>query len=380
MNEHDSTGRLLGRRARRAALAIVTTASLLVGGWAAGGVGAISSAVGAAGVHRASAAVPRPGSFVVAMHGRQIVVQPRGRFGLIPTMGHRLAAAAAQGGPLFFGGGNAGIGVTIGHPQVFMVFWGSQWGANSTDQAGDTTFSNDPSAAAPFLQGFFKGLGTNNELWSGVMTQYCEGVAKGATTCPAGAAHIGYPTGGALAGVFVDTAQAAPQQASEQQMAAETVVAAQHFGNTTAASNRSAQYVLVFPTGTNPGGFNAGGGFCAFHSATGSQFGELAFTNMPYVSDAGGSCGQNLVNPGAAGVRDGFGLATSHEYAETITDQVPGGGWVAADGEENGDLCAFLTNGPGRAQNIALSTGSFPVQSTFSNDDGACAISHPIVT
>ena len=45
----------------------------------------------------------------------------------------------------------------------------------------------------PRLQGFFKGLGTGAETWSGVMTQYCKGVASGATSCPAGSAHVGLP-------------------------------------------------------------------------------------------------------------------------------------------------------------------------------------------
>jgi serine protease len=35
---------------------------------------------------------------------------------------------------------------------------------------------------APYLQQLFKGLGTGGELWSGVMTQYCQGVATGTET------------------------------------------------------------------------------------------------------------------------------------------------------------------------------------------------------
>ena len=89
-------------------------------------------------------------------------------------------------------------------PKIYLVFWGTQWGTQGTDSAGNLTFSNDPAQGAPYLQKLFKGLGTGNELWSGTMTQYCDGssVAAGATTCPSGAPHIGYPTGGALAGVY----------------------------------------------------------------------------------------------------------------------------------------------------------------------------------
>ena len=102
---------------------------------------------------------------------------------------------------LTYGGGNNGVGVTTGAPKVYLVFWGSQWGTAGTNAKGDTTLTNDPAGAAPVVQEFFKGLGTNGEGWSKVMTQYCEGVASGTETCPASAAHVGYPTGGALAGV-----------------------------------------------------------------------------------------------------------------------------------------------------------------------------------
>src|SRR5579859_6665639 len=166
-----------------------------------------------------------------------------GRHGVVPmldTSGPDLATPSRpQGmGPLRYGGGNRGIGVTTGAPRVFLVFWGSQWGAASVGPGGTTLLSNDPSHAAPYLQSFLRGLGTGGETWSGVMTQYCQGVARGATSCPAGSAHVGYPTGGALAGVWADVARQAPQTASDSQMAAEAVAASRHFGNLSAASNR----------------------------------------------------------------------------------------------------------------------------------------------
>ena len=155
---------------------------------------------------------------------------------------------------LNYGGGIDGIGVTTGKEKVYLVFYGSQWGTQSTNSNGDLTFSGDPSGLAPYLQEFMKGLGTGNELWSGVMTQYCDGVAVGAQSCPASnTAHVAYPTGGALAGVWEDTSTASPQQATGHQLGVEAVNAAAHFGNTTAAANRDAQYVIISPTGTNPG-------------------------------------------------------------------------------------------------------------------------------
>src|SRR5256714_2909788 len=128
------------------------------------------------------------------------------------------AIPAASANNLRYGGGVDGIGVTTGKEQVYLIFWGSQWGSAGTDANGNTTFSGDSVGVAPRLQQLFKGIGTNNELWSGVMTQYCEGVASGSQTCPSTAAHVAYPTGGTLSGVWADTGSAAPSQANRHQI------------------------------------------------------------------------------------------------------------------------------------------------------------------
>jgi hypothetical protein len=321
------------------------------------------------------------------------------RHGVVPTRSrltkmHRWARAhpalAAAANDLNFGGGVDGIGVTTGHEKVYLVFWGSQWGTASTNGSGDTTFSNDSSGAAPYLQEMFKGLGTSNELWSGVMTQYCEGVATGAQTCPSSnTSHVAYPTGGALAGVWADTGSAEPSAASAAQLGTLAVQAASHFGNTTAASNRDAQYDIVSAPGTNPDNYKTGG-FCAWHDWNGdvgvsSGVGDIAFTNMPYVSDVGSSCGANFVNSGSTGIRDGFSIVNGHEYAETVTDQNPAGGWTDSSGQENADKCAWVAPGTtGGAFNLTTATGTFAMQGTWGNDGnsgaGACQDSHPIVT
>jgi serine protease len=70
------------------------------------------------------------------------------------------AAAPASPNDLNYGGGIDGIGVTTGQEKVYLVFYGSQWGTQSTNASGDITLSGDPSGAAPYLQELFKGLGT----------------------------------------------------------------------------------------------------------------------------------------------------------------------------------------------------------------------------
>jgi serine protease len=295
----------------------------------------------------------------------------------------RFNSASTFVGPnLTYQGGTDGIGVTTGPPQVYVVFWGSQWG--TANPPGSTTFSNDAAGMAPRVVALLSGIGTNNELWSGVMTQYCEGVPIGTTICPVPAPHVGYPVGGALAGVWADTSIAAPVNASATQIGDVALNAAAHFGNTTAASNRNAQYVVVSPTGTHPDGFNAGAHFCAWHdgltsnTSPASPYGDIAYTNLPYVPDMGPSCGKDFVNPSPAGDLDGVTIVEGHEYAETITDQLPAGGWIDQGRNETGDKCAWMSTGSGRSQDVAFATGSFAMQSTWSNDGRACEIAHAV--
>src|SRR6266446_3062743 len=117
----------------------------------------------------------------------------------------RSAAHRRRSKILAFGGGIDGIGVTSGTPKVYLVFYGSQW-----------TSGGDPHGAATYLQNLFRGIGTGGEMWSGTMTQYCDGptVARGAMSCPAGAPHVGYPRAGLLAGVWFDGSAASPANAT----------------------------------------------------------------------------------------------------------------------------------------------------------------------
>ena len=308
---------------------------------------------------------------------------------------HANAVQPASANNLNYGGGVDGIGVTTGKEKVYLVFYGSQWGATGTDANGNTTFANDTQGIAPRLQQLFKGIGNGNEQWSGVMTQYCEGVSSGSQTCPSTAAHVAYPTGGPLAGVWADTGSTSPDAATGSQLGQQAIAAAQHFGNNTGTANRNSQYVIVSPHNTHPDGFNtATGNFCAWHDWNGdpqlpggpvtSPVGDIAFTNMPYVTDAGTGCGQNFVNKtGSAGTLDGVTIVEGHEYAETITDQNPAGGWTDSSGEENADKCAWIQSGQGASANVTFTTGTFAMQSTWANDfnsgSGGCLISHAIV-
>ncbi|MEZ0089756.1 Ig domain-containing protein [Streptacidiphilus sp. EB129] len=384
-------------RPRRRALSVLTaqlaTLALAVGALA--GVGGTTGAAAAAPVdaHPASAGW-------VQTHGSWVQIQPGRPHAALDA---RTAAQAAQGkgaggsvaaSPntsgsivpvnngqpnLAYNGGQDSVGVTSGPPKVYVIYWGSQWGTAGKDADGNTTLSNDPDSAAPYQQSFFKGLGTKNDAWSGVMTQYCESVSTGSTNCPAGAPHVGAPHGDALAGVWVDNSTAAPQAATEPQIAAEAAAAAKHFGNTTAAQNRNVQYVVTTAQGMDPDHWHELDSWCAWHTFERSSYGTLAYTIMPYLTDYK-YCGTNWINPGPRGRLDGWSILGGHEYAETITDQNAMGGWIDPAGQENGDKCAWITEGtPGGLFNLQLATGDFAVQTTWSNDQHTCSGSHPVV-
>ena len=307
-----------------------------------------------------------------------------------PAVVHGAAAASANN--VAYGGGAAdGIGITIGDPKVYLVFYGSQWGTKTT-RGGITTFSHDPSGEARYVQELFKGLGTGNEQWSGVTTQYCQGVDPGAQTCPSTAPHVPYPHGGALAGVWYDNAKS-PAQATGHRLALQAVAAATHFHNTTAGANRNAAYIILSATGTDPDQYKQQG-FCAWHDYTGDTaltggkvnppagYGQLAFANMPYVTDLGAACGAHFVRPGKAGKLDGVSIVVGHEYAETITDQEPPAGWTDASGNEVADKCAWKQTGAGRVGLLRLPTGTFAMQGIWANNanggTGGCRFTQTI--
>jgi hypothetical protein len=320
------------------------------------------------------------------------------RHGAVPTLETNAKMKAwqhanfAATGPktLSYGGGVDGIGVQSGHSKVYLVFYGTQWGTQTTAN-GISSFSGDANHAAEAAQNMFKGIGTNNELWSADLTQWCDGpnVATGATSCPANAAYVPYQSGGVLSGVWYDNSKASPSAATAAQLGQEAVSAASHFGNTTAASNRYAYYVILSPHGTNTDNYQ--GSYCAWHDWNGdvgasSPYGDIAFSNQPYNIDSGQGCGVNFVNSGSAGTLDGYTMTLGHEWHEMMSDQNPAGGWTnhtggTYNGQENSDECAWLAPGTtGGAANISFgSFGTYAEQASWSNDTNSCAISHPIV-
>jgi hypothetical protein len=262
----------------------------------------------------------------VQTHGRTVRVETHGRFGVVAKRGAAAHPRPLAGGLLYNGG-------PVEHvPTVYLVFWGSQW-------------NSDGNGVQQYLQGYFGGLGGSGDNWSTITTQYPDS---------SGAPSFG---GSVLGGTWVDNSAPAPSNAAQADIAAEAQVGAQHFG----VSGPDADVFVVSPSGTSPDGF-PNTGFCAWHDWNGTT----AYTNMPYVLDAGSSCGASSVQ----NQLDGFSIVGGHEYAEVVTDPEPASGWVDASGSEIGDLCAWqgLTT-------LGLSTGSYAIQPLWSNNAGGCVAS-----
>ncbi len=282
----------------------------------------------------ANAATAASGGVVhyVRSHGHLVRVETHGRFGVIAQHGVTSHAAKSNAKPQASGGLIYNGGPVEHNPTVYLVFWGSQW-------------DSDGNGVQSYLQGFFGGVGGSGDNWSTIMTQYPD--------------NSGSPSfnGGVLGGTWVDDSAPAPGSSSQSDIAAEAQAGAQHFG----VSGPDADVFVVSPSGTSPDGF-PNSGFCAWHDWNGTT----AYTNMPYVLDAGSGCGANSVQ----NQLDGYSIVGGHEYAEAVTDPEPASGWVDSSGEEIGDLCAWQN-----LTTLSLSTGSYAIQPLWSNNAGGCATS-----
>ena len=252
------------------------------------------------------------------------------------------------------------------NPHVYLLLWGPNWSTDSGQEA-----------SAAYLEHFYGGLGVSpQDNWSTITSQYADGT--------------GHPVfnGSVFAGAFQDPSTP-PTGATQAQLAAE----ADTFASAHALADLTdTQIVVATQSGTCPAGFDApsvcgasSGTYCAWHSSSNEPY-----VNLPYLLDAGTACGENFINTGTAGTDDGFSLIGGAEYADAITDPYPGTGlapgtvpnpaWVdkndTVSGGEIAEKCAFdgswATGAP--HGDVALSTGTFAMQSLWSNAAGGCVL------
>lgn len=262
-------------------------------------------------------------------------------------------------------------GAVSNAPVVYVVYWGNQWGTG--------TITNDPANEAPLQQNFFNSIGGAGDTWSASTTQYCSGGAVGDTGCAPTSTFVGEPATSPLAGTWLDDSVSAPSVPTDNDLQAEALRAEQHFALT--SPDQNVQIVIDSPTGVRPqGSVLDNGSYCAYHSSLTDNLGNtFTYTNMPYLPDAGSSCGANYVPVGSSGVdpsTEGVTIVGGHEYGETVTDPIfaPNAtGWITDNdpsGGENGDKCAW-TNGYSTV--VTMNGGNFAVQSLWSNNDNAGA-------
>ncbi len=248
-------------------------------------------------------------------------------------------------------------------PKVYISWWGSQW------NTGFSTGGFTSAQAQTYITGFFSNVGGSS--WDNIDTQYCQGTTVGGTTCTSGSTHITNPAG-QLAGTWVDTTSV-PTRPTQSNIQSAATRLMNHFGG----FNANATYFVFTPTGHSMRGF--GTQWCAWHDEPTSGT-QMAYAYIPYIPDAGTTCGRNFVNGSnnsyGNGYFDGFSIVAGHEYAEAMTDPHPertstNFGWLANNGEENGDLCAWASN----STNITLGSHFYAVQPIWSNATSSCVTS-----
>jgi serine protease len=207
-------------------------------------------------------------------------------------------------------------------PAIYVVYW--HW-------------TSDPSGEQAYLNNFISGVGGTS--WLSTVNQY------------SGAGW--HPT---LNGTWSDTATV-PSAPSDAQIQAEAARAATHFNTGT---SQNVEIVVATPTHHSTPGF--GTQWCAYHGAVSSRH-NITYTDLPYMTDAGASCGANSVHSAL----DGVSIVEGHEMAETITDPLLNA-WYDSAGSEIGDKCAWVN-----LHLISTSKGSFAVQPLWSNRTSSCA-------
>jgi serine protease len=218
-------------------------------------------------------------------------------------------------------------------PKIYIVFWGPKWNTSDGEYKA--------------LTGFFNAMGGKG--WINIDTQYSG--SNGNITNPSSQ----------LAGTWIDTSAPASRPTSSQ-VGAEAEKAVQHFGY----GGVNANYFVAIQSGNDPGGFKSN--WCAWHSDESEPEGTVSYTDFPYQSDGGYSCGAGSVN--SPGTYDGVSIVGGHEEAETQTDPQLNA-WYDSGGSEIADKCAW--------QNLINNSaaGGYPTQPLWDNAKNGCQQSGP---
>ncbi|HXM24092.1 MAG TPA: hypothetical protein VN948_22745 [Terriglobales bacterium] len=130
----------------------------------------------------------------------------------------------------------------------------------------------------------------------------------------------------------------------------------------TIQANVNSLFMLILPDGVaavlDPGGAQSCAQFCGYHEAFDYNGTSVAYAVLP----------SSLCQP-CGGLIGDFTAVYAHELAEAVTDKVPGQGWVSADGQENGDLEAWILFGWGPPED----PNRYTIQGYYTNERGNTA-------
>ncbi len=238
-------------------------------------------------------------------------------------------------------------------PQVYVLFWGSFW-------SGESTYSPVISSFAAGLCQELVAQGAHPDTWSTTITQYYD-----STSAPSfynGCLGLDKNTG-TRPSSYIDTNNP-PNGVTQGQLGAEAEAFANSIG-LTASDYNNTQIAIFTGQGVCPENFagissicpNGNHSYCAYHIYQIGVQGNIPFLNIPYAPDD--NCTPTGDNK--AKYTAGFG----HEYAETMSSPFVTGWYHNDPGGEIADEC------PGY-QTITLNTGTFTVQSLYSNVTGDC--------
>jgi len=127
----------------------------------------------------------------------------------------------------------------------------------------------------------------------------------------------------------------------------------------TVQANENSLIMLILPDGVtsvmDQQGSQSCLRFCGYHEAFEKDGISIAYAVLP----------STLCQP-CGGLITDFTAVYAHEVAEAVTDKIPGHGWVADDGQENGDLEAWILFGWGPTGD----PNRYVVQGYYTNERG----------
>jgi hypothetical protein len=197
-------------------------------------------------------------------------------------------------------------GLVIVAPKFYLTFWGyRKYG--------------DPDGLQPLLEAYTKSMGGSGH--NNIETQYYQTVSSQTTYITNPAQQYG--------GSWNDEHPIA-KHPTDAQVAGEALRAVGHFGY-----DPNGVYIVATARGHDEVKF--GTVWCSYHNDTVYNKMPIAYSNLPYMTDATGGikCGANIIKPphDEKGKDEGMTIMAGHEYGETITDPYPFSGWTGPNGE-----------------------------------------------